>query len=76
MWEDISPTHCQAELRRIFAANPCLRTPDLRADFDPVLAAPTDSEGERVAVKGGALRAVGVGDAEACAGPPVVGGWD
>ena len=51
MWEEISPVQLQAELRNVFAANPCLRTPDLQADFDPVFALPANSDAERVAVK-------------------------
>ena len=51
MWEEISPVQLQAELRNFFAANPCLRTPDLQADFDPVLALPANSDAERVVVK-------------------------
>lgn len=51
MWEEISPLQLQAELRNLFTANPCLRTPDLQADFDPVLALPANSDAERAAVK-------------------------
>ena len=51
MWEEISPVQLQAELRNLFAANPCLRTPDLQAEFDPVLALPAHSDAEHVRVK-------------------------
>ena len=51
MWEEISPVQLQAELRTIFAANTCLQTPDLHADFDPVFALPANSDAERVLVK-------------------------
>ncbi|KAM0804842.1 hypothetical protein BDR22DRAFT_817905 [Usnea florida] len=51
MWEEISPAQLQSELRNLFAANPCLRTPDLQAEFDPVFALPAHSDAERVRVK-------------------------
>ena len=51
MWEELSSLQLQAELKNLFTVNPYLRTLDLRASFDPILALSADSDAERAGVK-------------------------
>ena len=51
MWEEISTTDFQTELRQIFTSNPCLKDSDLWDGFAPVLTGSVGSEAEQERVK-------------------------